>query len=117
MNIRRGRNYLFSLNDNLNVDASLRGNEARFINDYHGIAERPNAVFEEYFVKCKKGWEARMGVWVDPKWKEGVGKGDEILVSYGRGFWRARRAMMEGSHAEWEGEGEYEGGGKDRDLG
>ncbi|CAG8778257.1 16739_t:CDS:2, partial [Acaulospora colombiana] len=29
------------------IDAQSMGNEARFINDYRGIKERPNAVFKE----------------------------------------------------------------------
>jgi len=72
------------------------GNEARFINDYHGVNEAgPNAVFEEYFVKVKgKGgkevWQARMGVWVKPGLEAGIAKGEEILLSYGRGYWKAR---------------------------
>jgi len=80
----------------LAIDGQSMGSEARFINDYHGVREEgPNAVFEEYFVKVKgKGgkeiWEARMGVWVKPGLEAGIGKGEEILLSYGRGYWRAR---------------------------
>jgi hypothetical protein len=79
----------------LAIDGQSMGSEARFINDYHGVSEKgPNAVFEEYFVRVKgKGgkemWEARMGVWVSPKC-EGIAKGEEVLLSYGRGYWRAR---------------------------
>jgi hypothetical protein len=82
------------------------GNEARFINDYHGICDGPNAVFEEYYVKVKvKGkdvWEARMGVWVHPAAAGGGGGGgggiakdEEICLSYGKGYWRARVGLME----------------------
>lgn len=79
----------------LAIDGARMGNEARFINDYHGIRpDGPNAVFEEYFVKVKgvKGkevWEARMGVWVNPACP-GIAKGEEICLSYGKGYWRAR---------------------------
>ena len=38
----------------LAIDGAGMGNEARFINDYHGVAPSPNAVFEEYFVKVKE---------------------------------------------------------------
>ncbi|EXJ59148.1 hypothetical protein A1O7_06579 [Cladophialophora yegresii CBS 114405] len=81
------------------IDGAGMGNEARFINDYHGVRDGPNAVFEEYYVKVKgpKGkemWEARMGVWVNPL-STGVAKGEEICLSYGKGYWRARLGAME----------------------
>jgi hypothetical protein len=83
----------------LAIDSAKMGNEARFINDYHGIAKRPNAVFEEYFAKVRvKGrecWEGRMGIWVDPRSESGIGKGEEVCVSYGRGYWRARGGLGE----------------------
>ncbi|KAI0594906.1 hypothetical protein F4775DRAFT_410515 [Biscogniauxia sp. FL1348] len=85
------------------VDAARAGNEARFVNDYRGVRGRPNAEFRE----C---WDARtgercMGVFVllagkkkNKKEKagaaaggEGIAKGEEILVSYGKGFWGKRR--------------------------
>lgn len=79
--------------------------------------------------KGKEGWVARMGVWVCPaagssQGKKGGGKGgangegrkaggkggeggirkgEEICVSYGRGWWRARMGLMEQS-AEYEGD-------------
>lgn len=82
----------------LAVDAARSGNEARFVNDYRGVpgVERPNAEFRE-------GWDGKeraMGVWVLPAGKAGKGKGikkgEEILVSYGRGFWGARKEVEEG---------------------
>ncbi|OCT52187.1 SET domain protein [Cladophialophora carrionii] len=83
----------------LAIDGAGMGNEARFINDYHGIRDGPNAVFEEYYVRVKgaKGkemWEARMGVWVNPL-SSGIAKGEEICLSYGKGYWRARLGAME----------------------
>lgn len=65
------------------LDAQRMGNEARFCNDYRGIAEGPNAEFRDHVVRG----ELRMGVFSGPK---GVGKGKEILVSYGKGWWKAR---------------------------
>jgi hypothetical protein len=77
----------------IGIDADRRGNEARFINDYRGIADRPNAEFKELWDERRK--ERGMGVWVLGEGKSGKGKGvkrgEEILVSYGRGFWGARR--------------------------
>ncbi|KIP11455.1 hypothetical protein PHLGIDRAFT_475381 [Phlebiopsis gigantea 11061_1 CR5-6] len=66
------------------VDASRVGNEARFINDYRGVALKPNALFEE---RRNAAGELCMAVWSG---KEEVRKGQEILVSYGKGFWQAR---------------------------
>ena len=60
------------------------GNEARFINDYRGVAAKPNALFEE---RRNAAGELCMAVWSG---KEEIKKGQEILVSYGKGFWQAR---------------------------
>ncbi|KAH0548037.1 hypothetical protein GP486_008221 [Trichoglossum hirsutum] len=74
----------------IGIDAAAMGNEGRFINDYRGIRDGPNAEFRERMV----GSERRMGVWVLPVGKsgrgKGVGKGEEICVSYGKGFWKGR---------------------------
>ncbi|KAF9875966.1 SET domain-containing protein [Colletotrichum karsti] len=76
------------------VDADKGGNEARFINDYRGIGERPNAEFREVW-SCKFRQRC-MAVFVLPERKDGrgkggVAKGEEILVSYGKGFWGHRK--------------------------
>ncbi|KZF21433.1 SET domain-containing protein, partial [Xylona heveae TC161] len=74
------------------VDATKMGNEARFTNDYRGIRpEGPNAEFKEHVVNG----ERRMSIWVLPAGKNGhrkrgIRKGEEICVSYGKGFWRER---------------------------
>ena len=63
------------------------------------MAPKPNAEFKEVWDERRR--ERGMGVWVlgegknakergKGKWK-GIKKGEEILVSYGRGFWGARR--------------------------
>jgi hypothetical protein len=62
----------------------MKGNEARFINDYRGIKARPNAMFGD---RRTVTGELRMSVWSS---SEGVKKGEEILVSYGKAWWRAR---------------------------
>lgn len=62
------------------------GNEARFINDYRGISSKPNAVFED--VRIPSG-ELRMIVCSA---SQPIKKGDEILVSYGKAWWLARKA-------------------------
>ena len=77
----------------IGLDANTKGNEARFINDYRGVTERANAEFVEVWDRGRG--ERGMGVFVLGVGKRGRGggirKGEEILVSYGRGFWGARR--------------------------
>ena len=77
------------------VDASRMGNEARFVNDYRGVADGPNAEFKEVVVNIQGQAEKRMGLFVLPEGKSGKGKGirkgQEVLVSYGKGFWKERR--------------------------
>jgi len=88
-------NYDLSLDreHGIGIDGERAGNEARFINDYRGVSEKPNAEFKE--VWDERRGERGMGVWVWPEGRSGKGKGirkgEEILVSYGRGFWGARR--------------------------
>jgi hypothetical protein len=88
-------NYDLSLDRErrIGVDADGAGTEARFINDYRGVVDRPNAEFKEIWDERRK--ERGMGVFVLPEGKKGKGKGikrgEEILVSYGRGFWGARK--------------------------
>jgi hypothetical protein len=57
------------------------------------VVDRPNAEFKEIWDERRK--ERGMGVFVLPEGKKGKGKGikrgEEILVSYGRGFWGARK--------------------------
>lgn len=87
----------------IGIDADMWGNEARFINDYRGIAERPNAEFREVWDERRK--ERGMGVFVLPEGKskqgKGIKKGEEILVSYGRGFWGARKEEAQPSISHW----------------
>ncbi|KKP02536.1 hypothetical protein THAR02_05349 [Trichoderma harzianum] len=100
------------------VDAAGEGNEGRFVNDYRGIEgkERANARFGNVF--CERWGEVCVGVWAvgggggknmkgDGKKKKksegGIKKGEEILVSYGKGFWEERRK---------DGDGDGDGGGE-----
>ncbi|KAI1649028.1 uncharacterized protein F4817DRAFT_332607 [Daldinia loculata] len=84
----------------LAVDAERAGNEARFVNDFRGVAARPNCEFRECW-DLRRG-EKCMAVFVLPAGKNagkkaaaGVAKGEEILVSYGKGFWSKRRDELE----------------------
>jgi hypothetical protein len=68
----------------IGVDAQKMGNEARFINDYRGVAAKPNAIFKE--MRTEAG-ELHMSIWSATT---EIKKGEEILVSYGKRWWNAR---------------------------
>lgn len=101
-------NYDLSLDRELGIgiDADKSGTEARFINDYRGVAGTANAEFREiwdgnrgqrgmgvFVLKEGKGGKGKNGKSKVEGGKSGKGirKGEEILVSYGRGFWGARK--------------------------
>jgi hypothetical protein len=69
----------------IGVDAAQMGNAARFVNDFRGIGTAPNAEFK---VGRGEGGELRMEIWA---LKAGVGKGEEVLVSYGKSWWGSRK--------------------------
>lgn len=73
-------------NVSVGVDAQHAGNEARFVNDFRGVKSKPNAFFQER--RTERG-ELRMSVWSG---SETIKKGDELLVSYGKSWWRARNS-------------------------
>lgn len=83
----------------LSIDARKCGNEARMVNDYRGIAASPNAEFRDCLVSvpCSKRasgvkWERRLGIFVLPAGTKstGIRAGEEILISYGKGYWDSR---------------------------
>ncbi|KAK7419972.1 hypothetical protein QQZ08_010608 [Neonectria magnoliae] len=100
------------------VDAAREGNEGRYVNDFRGVRERANAEFRT--VWCERFGELCVGVWVvgggqkKKKGKQqkgkgartegGIRKGEEICVSYGKGFWAERKAKMEGHDDDQEAE-------------
>ena len=69
---------------NIGIDARFMGNEARFINDFRGISDRPNAFFVD---RRTDSGELRMSVWSG---KEGIKKGSEVVVTYGKSWWSSR---------------------------
>lgn len=81
----------------IGVDAARMGNEARFVNDYRGVASAPNAEFRDVWLELAKSkHEKRLGIFVLSAGKagrrsQGIRKGEEILVSYGKGFWTERQ--------------------------
>jgi hypothetical protein len=101
------------------VDAASEGNEGRYVNDFRGVRERANAEFRT--VWCERFGELCVGVWViggggggkngkgkgKVKARGGIMRGEEICVSYGKGFWGERKAEMEEEEKrEREGQGE-----------
>lgn len=90
----------------LSVDAAISGNESRHANDYRSIAERPNAEFRDIFIQVPstkrvdgQRWERRVAIFVLPAGKAGLRKagikaGEEILVSYGKGFWEVSVSIV-----------------------
>lgn len=69
----------------LALDANCIGNEARFINDFRNTGRRQNVEFQ---LRRASDGELRQGVFVSAK--EGIREGEELLISYGKPFWRAR---------------------------
>lgn len=67
----------------IGIDAAKVGNAARFVNDYRGIGPKPNC---EFRISSSEGY-LRMEIWTLTEIK----KGDELLISYGKGWWGARR--------------------------
>jgi hypothetical protein len=65
----------------LALDAASIGNEARMCNDFRNTGKRANAVFEQY---RDEAGDQKLALFVDTK---PIQKGEEILVSYGKGFW------------------------------
>eukprot|EP01006_Ploeotia_vitrea_P004048 TRINITY_DN113739_c0_g1_i1.p1 TRINITY_DN113739_c0_g1~~TRINITY_DN113739_c0_g1_i1.p1 ORF type:complete len:188 (+),score=6.11 TRINITY_DN113739_c0_g1_i1:27-590(+) len=76
--------YILGFTEGLSIDAEQCGNEARFINDFRNTGRKANVQFDLY--KTPNG-ETRMGVFVLSK---DIRKGEELLVTYGKGFWEAR---------------------------
>ena len=76
--------------ESVGVDAATMGNEARFVNDYRGIRPKPNAEFAD---RWTVGGDFRIGIW---SLTEGIRKGDEIVVSYGKSWWAARSPSLTG---------------------
>ena len=77
--------YCYRVDSIICIDAEFAGNEARFINDYRGTAPRANAEFRTF--RDQKIGCIRVGIW---SLTAGIKRGEEIVVSYGKGFWKSR---------------------------
>ncbi|KAF9535504.1 hypothetical protein CPB83DRAFT_830508 [Crepidotus variabilis] len=71
---------------NVGIDAHGMGNQARFVNDYRGIADKPNSIFVDG--RLNSG-ALSMTIWSG---NQEIKKGQEILVSYGKSWWQSRRS-------------------------
>lgn len=81
----------------LALDAAKMGNEARMCNDFRNTGKRANAVFDQY---RDAAGDQKLAIFVGP---HPIGKGEEVLVSYGKGFWANRvgnLAAFTGHHAD-----------------
>ena len=89
--------YTLTFRDGLSIDGERAGNEARFVNDYRGVAVRANVEFS-----FRDDSRTAMGFRVLGR---EIAKGEELLVSYGKGFWSARgllHARAETYGGEWD---------------
>ena len=66
------------------------------VNDYRGIAERANVFFEDFSVSAKNGPGIQRGL-VFKSGSKAIRQGQELVTSYGKGFWAARKACKIGS--------------------
>ena len=77
--------YVLSFHLGLSVDAERMGSLARFVNDFRGVAERPNSEFRTFYDTSTRA--VLIGVFV---LKRKIKKGEEICVTYGKGYWQGR---------------------------
>jgi SET domain-containing protein len=77
----------------LTLDAALKGNEARFINDFRGTGRKANVRFA---ARVDASGERCMGVFTLRE----VAKHEELLLSYGKGFWMARGLLGRGEEGK-----------------
>ena len=76
--------YIMFFYKNLSCDACKMGNESRFMNDYRNISDKPNCEWKNY--RDIHG-RLRIGVFAS----KDIKKGDELLVTYGKAFWKSRK--------------------------
>ena len=83
----KGSDYVcdFGEHSELALDANSVGNEGRFVNDYRNTGRHANVEFK--LRRDRKG-ELRQGIFVCAKSR--VAPGEELLISYGKSYWRSR---------------------------
>ncbi|KAG8457061.1 hypothetical protein KFE25_004372 [Diacronema lutheri] len=80
----------FGAHSELSLDAHIVGNEGRFLNDFRNTGRPPNV---EFRLRADRAGALRQGIFVSAK--RGVEAGDELLVSYGKPYWRARVGSLD----------------------
>ncbi|ORX43036.1 hypothetical protein DM01DRAFT_1340898 [Hesseltinella vesiculosa] len=89
--------YVIRFGQDLSIDAEKFGNEARFCNDFRGVAQGPNVCFLNYL--DERSQRIRVGIFVLGNKK--IKKGEELLVTYGKSFWSNRGMdMSEQNHSK-----------------
>ncbi|KAL3764989.1 hypothetical protein ACHAW5_001839 [Stephanodiscus triporus] len=84
----------FGENGELACDANVYGNESRFLNDFRNTGRHPNVEFN--LRRDARSGELRQGVYVKranearEEGFDGVRRDEELLVSYGKSYWRSR---------------------------
>ncbi|CAN6660956.1 hypothetical protein TRVA0_033S00144 [Trichomonascus vanleenenianus] len=68
------------------IDAWKLGCEARMVNDYRGIRNKPNVQFDDY--RDSATGELKIAVFV---LDQPIQKGEELCINYGKGFWQGRQ--------------------------
>jgi len=80
--------YCLQYIENHAIDASRLGNESRFVNDFRGIAGKPNIQFaykqgtDPYII----GYEVM---------NKPIQKGEELLTTYGKRYWIGRGKLAD----------------------
>ncbi|KAF9124621.1 hypothetical protein BGW39_008079 [Mortierella sp. 14UC] len=85
------------LSNDLNLDASVHGNHGRFVNDFRGIRTQqqgPNVGWDLY--RDIETGQVRMGC----KVLKMIRRGEEIVCTYGKAYWKSRGVVVTGE--EWE---------------
>lgn len=85
LNPSQTSDYVLNFHAGLSVDAERMGSLARFVNDFRGVAERPNAEFRTFYDPGTRS--VLIGVFV---LQRKIRKGEEICVTYGKGYWQSR---------------------------
>ncbi|KAJ1622253.1 hypothetical protein T492DRAFT_1063771 [Pavlovales sp. CCMP2436] len=80
----------FGEQSELSLDAAHAGNEGRFVNDFRNTGKAPNV---EFTLRRDRKGALRQGIVVCAK--GGVAAGHELLVSYGKPYWRSRVGSLD----------------------
>jgi len=73
----------FGERNELAIDAEKQGNEARMCNDFRGTSRKANAKFDVY---VDERGDTKLAIFAT----DTIPKGCEVLISYGKSFWKNR---------------------------